>query len=77
MATPVREVLLSSNDDFRRLAQEHQKYSQQLDAIISKPYPSEQDQLEEIRLKKIKLRLKDEMESLEQNFRRSHPENAA
>jgi len=77
MATPVREVLLSSNDEFRRLAQEHQKYSQQLDAIISKPYPSEQDQLEEIRLKKMKLRLKDEMESLEQGFRRTHPDNAA
>ena len=77
MATPVREVLLNSNDDFRRLAQEHQKYSQQLEAIVSKPYPSEQDQLEEIRLKKIKLRLKDEMESLEQKFRRSNPEHAA
>ena len=77
MATPVREVLLSSNDDFRRLAQEHQQYSQQLETIISKPYPSEQDQLEEIRLKKLKLRLKDEMESFEQSFRRTHPENAA
>jgi uncharacterized protein len=77
MATPVREVLLSSNDEFRRLAQEHQHYAQQLDTIISKPYHSEQDQLEEIRLKKLKLRLKDEMESLEQSFRRTHPENAA
>ena len=77
MATPVREVLLSSKDDFSRLAQAHQKYSQQLEQIVSKPYPSEQDQLEEIRLKKIKLRLKDEMEMLEQSFRRSHPENAA
>ena len=77
MATPVREVLLNSDDKFRRLAQEHQQYSQQLDAIIGKPYHSEQDQLEEIRLKKLKLRLKDEMEMLEQHFRRAHPENAA
>jgi hypothetical protein len=77
MATPVREVLLSSNDEFRRLAQEHQHYSTQLDTILNKPYHSEQDQLEEIRLKKLKLRLKDEMEYLEQTFRRTHPENAA
>ncbi len=77
MATPVRDVLLSSNDEFRRLAQEHQQYAQQLDSLINKPYHSEQDQLEEIRLKKLKLRLKDQMEALEQMFRRTHPENAA
>ncbi len=77
MATPVREVLLASNDDFRRLVQEHQQYAQQLESLIHKPYLSEQDKLEEIRLKKLKLRLKDEMELLEQTFRRTHPENAA
>ncbi len=77
MATPVREVLLASNDEFRRLVQEHQQYAQQLDTLIQKPYHSEQDHLEEIRLKKLKLRLKDQMEFLEQSFRRLHPENAA
>ena len=77
MATPAREVLLSSNDEFRRLVQEHQQYATQLDTLINKPYHSEQDQLEEIRLKKLKLRLKDQMESIEQGFRRTHPENAA
>ncbi len=77
MATPVREVLLASNDEFRRLAQEHQRYASELDSIINKPYHNEQDQLEEIRLKKLKLRLKDQMEMLEQSFRRTHPENAA
>ncbi len=77
MASPAREELLNSNDEFRRLVQEHQSYSQQLDSLIHKPYPSEQDKLEEIRLKKLKLRLKDQMELLEQTFRRSHPEHAA
>ncbi len=77
MATPVRDVLLSSDDEFRRLVQEHQSYQHQLDSLINKPYLSEQEKLEEIRLKKLKLRLKDQMEMLEQSYRRTHPEYAA
>lgn len=77
MATPARDVLLSSSDDFRRLAQEHQEYSQRLETLLHKPYPSDDDKIEEVRLKKLKLRLKDEMEQIEQQFRRTHPENAA
>ncbi|HYE25711.1 MAG TPA: YdcH family protein [Clostridia bacterium] len=72
MASPIRDLLLSSNDDFRRLVQEHQTYAQRLDSLVSKPYLSEEDKLEEIRLKKMKLRLKDQMEQLEQQYRRSH-----
>ena len=69
MATQVRDQLLASNDEFRRLAQEHTQYSQRLDSLIEKKYLSEDEKLEEVRLKKLKLRLKDQMESLEQKFR--------
>ena len=69
MATQVRDQLLASNDEFRRLAQEHTQYAQQLDSLIQKKYLSEEEKLEEVRLKKLKLRLKDQMESLEQKFR--------
>ena len=77
MATPVRESLLAGNDEFRRLAQEHQQYSQRIDALNSKRYLSEEEQLEEVRLKKLKLRLKDEMQNLEAQFAKSHPEHLA
>lgn len=77
MASPVREYLLASNDDFRRLVQEHQQYSQRIDALTSKRYLSEEEQFEEIRLKKLKLRLKDEMQVLEAQFSRAHPEHLA
>ncbi len=77
MATPVRDVLLASSDEFRRLAQEHLKYSQQLDSLIQKPYPSDEDKVEETRLKKLKLRLKDEMQQLEMQFRRTNTNSAA
>ena len=73
MATQVRDQLLASNEIFRKLAEEHSQYAQRLDALVTKKYLSEDEKLEEVRLKKLKLRLKDQMESLEQQFRTSHP----
>jgi uncharacterized protein YdcH (DUF465 family) len=73
MATQVREQLLASNDEFRRLANEHSQYQQRLENLIQKKYLSEDEKLEEVRLKKLKLRLKDQMECLEQKFRTAHP----
>jgi uncharacterized protein len=72
MAAQVREQLLASNDEFRRLATEHTQYAQRLEALVSKKYLSEEEKLEEVRLKKLKLRLKDQMENLEQQFRTTH-----
>ena len=73
MATQVRDQLLASNEIFRKLAEEHSQYAQRLDALVTKKYLSEDEKLEEVRLKKLKLRLKDQMESLEQQFRMRHP----
>jgi hypothetical protein len=72
MAAQVRDQLLSSNDEFRRLAQEHSEYQQRLESLIQKKYLSEDEKLEEVRLKKLKLRLKDQMQSLELKFRTDH-----
>jgi uncharacterized protein YdcH (DUF465 family) len=68
MLTP-RDQLLSSHDEFRKLAQEHTQYSTRLDSLTQKRYLSEDEKLEEIRLKKLKLRLKDQMESIERQYR--------
>jgi len=72
MATSPRDELLASHEEFRRLAQEHRNYSQRLDTLIQKRYLSEEEKLEEVRLKKLKLRLKDQMETIEQQYRRGH-----
>ncbi len=45
-----------------QLVEEHRKYSRKLDAILAQSYLSENEQIEAIRLKKLKLKLKDEME---------------
>jgi uncharacterized protein YdcH (DUF465 family) len=72
MATQVRDQLLASNEEFRRLADEHSQYAQRLNSLTEKKYLSEEEKLEEVRLKKLKLHLKDQMESLEQKFRTGH-----
>ena len=72
MATQVREVLLAENDQFRKLVTEHSQYSQRLESLTQKRFLSEDEKIEEVRLKKLKLRLKDQMENLEREFRRSN-----
>ena len=48
-----------------RLHEEHRRYAQQLEELLQKPYLSEDEQIEEIRLKKLKLHAKDLIYSLE------------
>ena len=69
MVTSVREQLLASHEEFRRLAEEHIQHSQRLESLIEKRYLTEDEKMEEVRLKKLKLRLKDQMELIEQRHR--------
>jgi len=69
MSTTIKEQLLASDDEFRRLAHEHSEYQKRLEALIEKRYLSDDEKLEEVRLKKLKLRLKDQMEAIEQKHR--------
>ena len=64
-----KDHLLASHDEFRRLATEHTQYAQRLDSLTQKRYLTEDEKMEEVRLKKLKLRLKDQMESIERSFR--------
>jgi uncharacterized protein len=68
---------LASHEEFRRLAQEHSQYEQRLGSLTDKRYPTEDEKLEEIRLKKLKLRLKDQMESIERAYRLQTQQNIA
>jgi uncharacterized protein YdcH (DUF465 family) len=77
MVDSVREQLLASHEEFRRLAQEHNRYSQRLESLIEKRYLTEDEKLEEVKIKKLKLRLKDEMQMIEQEHRRRHETQVA
>ena len=69
MVDSVREQLLASHEEFRRLAQEHTQYSQRLDSLTEKKYLTEDEKLEEVRLKKLKLHIKDQMQVIEQSHK--------
>jgi uncharacterized protein YdcH (DUF465 family) len=62
MARSPRDILLDTDAEYQRLAEQHAKYQAELHRISTSNYLSSEDLLEEIRLKKLKLHVKDEME---------------
>jgi uncharacterized protein YdcH (DUF465 family) len=76
MVDSVREQLLASHEEFRRLAQEHSQHSDRLHTLIEKRYLTEDEKLEEVRIKKLKLYLKDQMQLIEQEYRRGQTQVA-
>jgi len=59
-----QERLMATSEEFRRLAAEHTSYERRIEELGSHRYLSEEEQLEEARLKKMKLHLKDQMEHI-------------
>jgi uncharacterized protein YdcH (DUF465 family) len=63
------EILEASNSaEMERLMHEHHLYAQRLDELMAKPYLSVEEQMEEVRLKKLKLHAKDLMTALERRI---------
>ena len=60
----VKAELMTSNPEFRELAREHGRYEARLSELSSLSYPSDEEQMEEVTLKKKKLAIKDQMYSL-------------
>jgi uncharacterized protein YdcH (DUF465 family) len=53
--------LMATDETFRQLAEKHSQYDHKLQELEAKHALSAEEQLEEVRLKKLKLRLKDQM----------------
>ena len=68
----LKAYLMETDEEYRRLGNEHAVYAKQLDALEALAHPSESEQLEEHRLKKLKLRLKDQMEAILSRYRAQH-----
>jgi uncharacterized protein YdcH (DUF465 family) len=64
-----RDQLLTEHEEFRKLAHEHTEYSERLESLNQKRFLTADEKLEEVRLKKLKLRLKDQMENIEKQYR--------
>ena len=61
--------LMQTNDNFRQLMEKHHEYDRLVAALEIKHAPTAADQVEEHRLKKLKLHLKDEMEQMVSGYR--------
>ncbi len=55
------------SEELDRLHAEHRRYAQRLEELLQKPYLSVDEQLEEVRLKKLKLHAKDLIYALERS----------
>jgi uncharacterized protein len=60
----LKRELLQSDDEFRQLATLHHDLDERIHDLTTRNFLSEPEQVEEIRLKKHKLHLKDQMESI-------------
>ncbi len=64
--------LMQTNEEFRKLADEHQQHHVQLESLEAKPLLTDQEQVEEHRLKKLKLHLKDQMNEMLSRYKAQH-----
>ncbi len=67
----IKEELIASDPEFRELAREHGRYEERLSELSSLTYPSDEEQLEEITLKKKKLAVKDQMHAIMQRHQKA------
>lgn len=59
----LKDQLLRTDEQFRQLVTEHHDLDERVRRLASQSYLSEPEQIEEISLKKRKLRLKDQIEA--------------
>jgi uncharacterized protein len=65
----LKRQLLQTDEEFRQLVTQHHNLDEQIHGLATRSHLSEPEQLEEVRLKKRKLHLKDQMEII---LRRHH-----
>lgn len=67
----MKEHLMTTDSEFRELAREHGRYEARLSELSSLAHPNDDEQLEEVTLKKKKLAVKDQMQAIITNYQRS------
>lgn len=60
----IKAHLASTNEQFRSLTEQHAQLKRQIEEIEKKPHVTEADELEEHRLKKLKLYVKDQINNM-------------
>jgi uncharacterized protein YdcH (DUF465 family) len=68
----VKHELMRESQTFRDLVHQHQNYEKRLTELANLTYPNENEQIEEITIKKKKLNVKDEIYSMMSEYSKSH-----
>jgi uncharacterized protein YdcH (DUF465 family) len=68
----IKAHLMQTNEHFRHLMDQHHEYDRLVEAFESKSVLTAEEELEEHRLKKFKLQLKDQMEQIVSEYRLQH-----
>jgi uncharacterized protein YdcH (DUF465 family) len=68
----LKAELIETNPEFRRLFEEHREYEHRLEALKQKTLLSQEDEVEEKKIKLHKLMLKDHMEQILRAHREAH-----
>ncbi|HWE49985.1 MAG TPA: DUF465 domain-containing protein [Bryobacteraceae bacterium] len=68
----IKAHLMQTNEQFRQLMDQHHEYDRLAAELDAKPVLSAAEELEEHRLKKLKLHLKDEMEHIASEYKVQH-----
>jgi uncharacterized protein YdcH (DUF465 family) len=71
-AQEVKQLLMRSNDQYRQLSERHHNLDDRLHQLTERHFLSDNEQLEEVTLKKQKLALKDQMERMAMEYAKTH-----
>jgi uncharacterized protein YdcH (DUF465 family) len=68
----IKAHLMQTNEKFRQLMDQHHEYDRLVAELDAKHALTAAEEVEEHRLKKLKLRLKDEMEHMVSDYKLQH-----
>ncbi len=68
----VKEELLRDSQTFRDLVHQHKTYEARLTELSGLNYPNDDEQIEEVTIKKKKLNIKDEIYAMMNEYSKSH-----
>lgn len=68
----IKKHLMQTSEDFREFALKHQELDSKVASMESDPHATEEYEVEEHRLKKLKLHLKDQMEQMVSQYKTQH-----
>lgn len=69
----LKEHLLATDEEFQTIASQHAEFKKRVNEIESNPHPSDEEVQEELKLKKLKLTLKDRMLEMIHQYRETQP----